>query len=539
MSDIWLPDHLRHARTSIRYLDSTGISRNAFNGSLVTASKGGDKLALTLQFTPHGGNSASGKSERALLRSFLAQLRGRQNRAYIQDLSYRRRGNFPTGELLANNTFADGTTGWSAIDATSTLAAADRVLVSRTVTGAGIPFISKQVTGLTQYAPYVARAHITSGRDSGTTFSGKAYLGSTSGNNDYSSTSVALNGGALVTTAAVVPATSAYFGAGDTSLAGHLAGDYLTFRYVSMARCALVDNGANMLLRSDEFNSASWSNTRTTDASNSTAAPDGATSADSIIEDATASNTHQIGQVVTVASGAADYSFSVALKAGTRTWARLQVFENTGSSLAAAYFNLSTGAVGTVTTGANWASVRAVSRDLGNGWYLCNVVGRKTNAATGLTATIGLATGNGADSYSGDGASLIYAWRATLSQSSAPSRLVATTSAAVLPTAQVGSGLHLEGLPASTAGLLEIDDRVEIVTSRGSEFKIVTSRLDSDAAGLGYLQFEPPIRFAPDDGAPVIVHQPYGKFLFTGDAVGWENDPGGWSNGSAEFEEAI
>ncbi len=67
----------------------------------------------------------------------------------------------------------------------------------------------------------------------------------------------------------------------------------------------------------------------------------------------------------------------------------------------------------------------------------------------------------------------------------------------------------------------------------------MTARLNSDAAGLGYLQFEPPIRTSPADNAPVIIHAPMGRFLFTGDAVGWDNDPGFWSSATAEFEEAI
>jgi hypothetical protein len=89
-------------------------------------------------------------------------------------------------------------------------------------------------------------------------------------------------------------------------------------------------------------------------------------------------------------------------------------------------------------------------------------------------------------------------------------------------------------LPVSTNGLLMPDDEIQV----GNELKLVTAPLNSDAAGLGYLQFEPPLRGAPADNAPVILHEPMGRFLFTGELVGWDHEPGIITRASAEFEEA-
>src|SRR5688572_27823257 len=109
MTDVMMPAWLRLARTGFRYVDSTGVSVGEYTGVKKTAAKGGDRLAASLEFTPTTTRDSTSAMERAALIAFLASLRGRQNRAYLFDPSYRRRGSFPASELLANNTFANGT----------------------------------------------------------------------------------------------------------------------------------------------------------------------------------------------------------------------------------------------------------------------------------------------------------------------------------------------------------------------------------------------------------------------------------------------
>jgi hypothetical protein len=162
---------------------------------------------------------------------------------------------------------------------------------------------------------------------------------------------------------------------------------------------------------------------------------------------------------------------------------------------------------------------------MGNGWYSVAIVARKTSSATSVTAIIGLSTGDTVQSYSGDGASLIYAWRATLAQSSVPTRLVQTTSAATSGTSQTGSALYVKGLPASTSGLLTCDDVVEV----NGECLQLTASLDSDAAGLGYLQFKPSLFRSPSDNDPIIVNAPMPKMKLKSSAS-WTNQFGLYSD---------
>jgi hypothetical protein len=298
-----------------------------------------------------------------------------------------------------------------------------------------------------------------------------------------------------------------------------MAGDYVDISYTSLSRCALIDNGTNLLLQSDQFSSASWTKTRATISADtgSTLAPDGSSSADAIIED-TSTNTHFVSQGVAVSSAVADYAVGVALKPGSRTWAAVSMVESTSSGEASAYFNLSTGALGTVSNGTNWTNARAYISSMGNGWYFCVLVARKTSAGTTVTPRIYLASGNNTINYTGTSSEL-YAWRATLAQSSVPTRLVQTTSSFTGGTDQTGAGMYTKGWPVSTSGLLLSGDWFEI----NGELKQLTAPVNSDGLGLAYLQFRPGLAASPADGDPVIVYQPFGRFIYPGGTRELEN----------------
>jgi hypothetical protein len=529
MTDLLLPPHLRHARVSFSYLDATGISRGMFGAPTKTVARGADRLGATLQFTPHGGKSTSGRSERALLRSFLANLRGRQNRVYLFDKSYRRRGSFPTGELFANNTFVDGATGWTVDN--GTLSVSDRIARLTASSGPASFVDFRQSIALTQYAPHVLRSFISDGYLSSGRSIGPAINALNA--NSYSTT----RGYRVVSDVPSTGAATAQYPALINSTSGYLAGTYISISWCSLSRCALADNRPNLLVWSDDLTNAAWTKTNAT-ISNGGTSPDGTLVADFIIEN-TSSGLHSVAQSVAVSSSAQDYALCVPVAASNRSFCLLDISD--GTSFVNQYFNLtgggSVGANGS--TGATWANRRAFTVNMGGGWILCCLLARKTGNATTLTATIASATADGTSSYLGTGVSAIAVWRATLAQSSVPSAIRGTSSIPVASGfAQIGSAITIKGLPPSTVGLLEIDDQVEIITSRGSELKIVIARLDSNAAGLGYLQFTPPLRGSVADNAPVIIHQPMGYFLFNGDQVGWDNEPGFWTSASAEFEEA-
>lgn len=87
---------------------------------------------------------------------------------------------------------------------------------------------------------------------------------------------------------------------------------------------------------------------------------------------------------------------------------------------------------------------------------------------------------------------------------------------------QIGTGINIDGLPTSTAGLARAGDWVEI----NGELKRLTADLDSNSSGAGFLMFEPALRNAPADNAPVVFRSPMGRFLMNDDSVNWNTAPG-------------
>lgn len=523
MADILLPPWLSIANTVFSVRDFTGVSASPFNGVTRTADLGGTRLRAALEMTACGGSSTL--VERGALMSFLTKLRGKQNRAYLFDPGYRQRGSFPGPELLTNNTFSNGTTGYGTGGGAS-ITVHDRMLRTVRTSSAGSTRFNRSSIATTAYAPYSMRAFI---YDGPVASNARAFLQDTSGT---LATQVA--GPGLASTLLVTPETSVAI-AVVAGVQG-VAGEYWDVPYVSLARCALVDAGVNLLSRSDEFDNAVWTKSAATIGANALVAPDGTTTADTLID--TAVNTiHFVQSTFTVGASAADIQFSVAVQAAGRNFVTLQLGD--GTTTTSQCFNLSTGAVGTTAaTGATWANLRSFIAPLGSGWYRCTIVARKTGAATTITPTIFAANTDGGTTYTGSATAAITLWRATASSSGVPARLRQTTSASV-PNgdSQLSGAVFLKGLPVSTNGLLLPGDVIEVTGGRGSEIKIVTASLNSDASGLGHLQFEPPIRVTPSDNAMVHINQPFGRFIFSGDMPEWSTDPGIITRASTEFEE--
>jgi hypothetical protein len=73
----------------------------------------------------------------------------------------------------------------------------------------------------------------------------------------------------------------------------------------------------NLMLRSEEFDNAAWTKTRSSITSNTIVTPDGTLTGDKLVEDTTASNTHQVSQSVSLTAGT--HTYSIFAKAGERS----------------------------------------------------------------------------------------------------------------------------------------------------------------------------------------------------------------------------
>lgn len=464
----------------------------------------------------------------AAIRICFNETRGQFNRFLVTPHAPLRGSSIAT-ELLSNNTFGSGTTGWVGWNSVSTIAVADRVMRSTLSQNSSVGINNQSAVSLSQGIPYVARAFVKQGRgDLGSAvIAGTTAGSSTGGNADSSTTSYGMR------TAAFVPSAAAsYFIYGGSIGSGGIAGDYVDIPYMSLAQCALVDIGPNSLLNSNTLGST-WTQIQESVNSNNNTAPDGVVNADAVTE-TTNNAVHELTQDVTVTSAAADYSLGVAVTPGLRGWCQIMLLETTGSSVVSAYFNLTTGAVGTTATGANWANLRTFAVNLGNNWWAFWIVARKTNAATTIRARLINATANGTNTYAGSSASPALAWwRPTLAQSGVPTRLIETTGSSSTGVAPTGGAINVKGLTASTNGLLEIGDWFEVA----GQLKQATARLNSDAAGLGYLQFRPALGDSPADNDPVMVNQPFGRFLYAGTQKELQNLFGLYGDVEMDLEE--
>ena len=186
----------------------------------------------------------------------------------------------------------------------------------------------------------------------------------------------------------------------------------------------IEESRTNLLRYSARLEIGAWGKTRATVTANAAVAPDGDSTADKIVEDATASSTHFIAQTITVTAGT-KYVLSAYVKADERNWFTFQLPSSIMGAAKNAFFDVSDGTIGTVTSG-----VTAAIAFVGDGWYRCSVTFTPT-ASVSASFTFVLADADNSISYTGDGTSGLFAWGYQVEAGAFATSYIPTTTASL------------------------------------------------------------------------------------------------------------
>ena len=156
---------------------------------------------------------------------------------------------------------------------------------------------------------------------------------------------------------------------------------------------------------------------------NTTTAPDGTTTADKLISNGVATARPRMYYIYNTQSGK-NYTHSIFAKASEVSWIKLR--NDIAGAFGGAFFNLSTGSVGTVDSGYTASIV-----DAGNGWYRCIVTHTASITGENLIG-VTLAEGDNDVSWSsissGDG---VFLWGAQVEERDTVSAYTKTTGTAI------------------------------------------------------------------------------------------------------------
>jgi hypothetical protein len=236
----------------------------------------------------------------------------------------------------------------------------------------------------------------------------------------------------------------------------------------------------NLIPNSEDVTGSGWSLYGMTSTANTTAAPDGNTTADTIANTAI-TDFHTLIASATSLVASQTYTVSCFIKKGTVRYVALAIY-NASNNHAGACFDLDLGtatAAGAIGTG--FSASNATITSVGNSWYRCSVTcvnGSSNPAATArvIHRATSYASGSLVESYAGNTTDTTYVWGFQVEQRSAVTAYTPTTTQAitnyipVLQTAASGEArFDHDPVTRESLGLLIEESRTNLLV-RSEEF---------------------------------------------------------------------
>lgn len=340
----------------------------------------------------------------------------------------KRLGLVPGPELVTNGTFDTATTGWTASNSTlSIVSAALRITISAN----GAAYATRTITCVVGKS-YQASMQVVADAVTGIM---SLSIGTSAGGTQTSTVSIAAGAG-TISLIFIATATTQHVSA--TAAAGALAAetfdvDNITVKLLdgnhklqaTAGNRPVLSARLNLLTYSEEFNNAAWTKTRATITANATVAPDGTTTADTLVEDTTVSNTHIVLGTSTGVAPSVTSVFSIFVKAATRSSILMSLHDNaaTVDAVSAAYDLVAgTVSIAAASVGLGSGAVASIS-GIGGGWFKCVLSGKPSTGGTTTQARISLRNApTGSTAYTGDGTSGLFIWGAHLNIGSVADR---------------------------------------------------------------------------------------------------------------------
>jgi hypothetical protein len=228
----------------------------------------------------------------------------------------------------------------------------------------------------------------------------------------------------------------------------------------------IEEQRTNLMLRSEEFDNASWGKTNTSITANAIIAPDGTLTGDRVVENTTASIAHQVTQSPTGGTAGLVYTLSMYMKAAGRNFGYLQLADGSSPNKRfGAVFDLASGVVGSTFTANSPTSTSSTITAVGNGWYRCTISMTQT---AGTTINTGFATSDSSSPtvnasiypiYTGDGWSGVFIWGAQLEAGAFATSYIPTVASQVTRSADAASmtGTNFSSWYRADAGTIYSD----------------------------------------------------------------------------------